>query len=101
MGIALVFGMEYSDRSFRNVEDAASYLKLPILGSIPTIVSPLEVARRRRRKLAIAGLALMLLLATGGAVFLLEHLYPGMAKDKLSELYLKLNTLMTAIRDHL
>ncbi len=86
-GVALMLGLEFCDRSFRNVEDVraffrgaedAKFLKdLPILASIPTIVSVESVeARARRRRWIAAGLgvAAALLLTAALAVYGV-HLY--------------------------
>ncbi|HJZ10601.1 MAG TPA: polysaccharide biosynthesis tyrosine autokinase, partial [Acidobacteriota bacterium] len=35
IGIALVFGLEYLDRSFKNVDDVQRYVQLPFLGVVP------------------------------------------------------------------
>lgn len=62
-GVALMFGLEFCDRSFRNIEDAKNYLEVPVLASISTIVSEQERRTRRRTKLLLAGGASVLLLA--------------------------------------
>ncbi|MDP2943366.1 MAG: GNVR domain-containing protein, partial [Candidatus Omnitrophota bacterium] len=55
-GFGCVFLTEFSDHSFRGVEDARLFLTLPILGSIPTIVDGdiLQAMRRRQRRIAIS-----------------------------------------------
>ena len=45
VGIVLCFVREFTDTSFRNIEDASRYLDLPVLGVIPEV----EGAPRRRR----------------------------------------------------
>ncbi|MBD3287230.1 hypothetical protein GF337_00365 [candidate division KSB1 bacterium] len=37
IGIGLIYGLEYIDRSFKNVEEVERYLHLPVLGTIPKI----------------------------------------------------------------
>ena len=37
LGVGLIYGMEYIDRSFKNVEEVERYLHLPVLGTIPKI----------------------------------------------------------------
>jgi polysaccharide chain length determinant protein (PEP-CTERM system associated) len=72
-GVGLMFSLEYLDRSFRNLEDASSFLEMPVLGSVALIVTPEQVARRqRRRKLAAAGLALCILGAAGVGIYLMR-----------------------------
>ncbi len=55
-GFGCVFLTEFSDHSFRGVEDAKKFLGLPILGAIPTIVDGdiLQATRRRHRRIAIS-----------------------------------------------
>jgi len=55
-GFGCVFLTEFSDHSFRGVEDAKKFLGLPILGAIPTIVDGdiLQATRRRHRRMAIS-----------------------------------------------
>jgi Mrp family chromosome partitioning ATPase/uncharacterized protein involved in exopolysaccharide biosynthesis len=43
LGIALIFGLEFCDSSFRNMEDAAAFMDLPVLASVTAI------PERRRR----------------------------------------------------
>ena len=64
-GIMLMFGLEFCDRSFRSMDDAAAFLdKVPVLGSLTAIVTPEEVAAaRRRRRLVLRGIVLVIALA--------------------------------------
>ncbi len=45
VGVVLCFVKEFTDTSFRNIEDASRYLDLPVLGAIPEVPG---VPRRRR-----------------------------------------------------
>jgi len=45
VGIVLCFVREFTDTSFRNIDDASRYLDLPVLGAIPEVPG---VPRRRR-----------------------------------------------------
>ncbi|HNY28049.1 MAG TPA: hypothetical protein PKH31_11785 [Candidatus Sumerlaeota bacterium] len=45
VGVILCFVREFTDTSFRNIEDASRYLDLPVLGAIPEVPG---VPRRRR-----------------------------------------------------
>jgi len=74
VGVALMFGLEITDRSLRNVEDAADFLDLPVLGSIPKITSPLARRRKRIRRFAIIA-AVPVALAV--AAIVVELLIPG------------------------
>ncbi len=77
LGAGSVLGLEYVDHSFRDRDDAARYLDVPVLGSIMTIKRPgMSRARRRRRLRLAAGLGAMLLV-TVVAVFLWEQFRPG------------------------
>jgi len=62
VGVALMFGLEFGDASFRNVDDAAAFLEAPVLASISRIVTPEKIAREKRRNRILA-LVLVLLVA--------------------------------------
>lgn len=49
VGICAAFAMEYLDQSFQSSEDVQAALALPVIGSISTIVTPGDVAARRRQ----------------------------------------------------
>ncbi len=70
-GLALMFGLEFCDRSFRNIEDASSFLKVPVIASLTKIVPAEEALARRRRRLLLGGVLLLLLLfaLTLGAIW--------------------------------
>lgn len=46
-GVALSFAREFTDTSFRNLEDASRFLDLPVLGVIPEVAN---VSRRKIRR---------------------------------------------------
>ncbi len=68
LGLGLVVLKEQTDTSFKDVEDAASFLNTPVLGTIPTINTALEMAREKRKE--VAGWIVVGLLAVflGGAL---------------------------------
>jgi len=76
-GIGLMFTMEFFDHSLRSVEDAAAFLPMPVLGSLSTIVSPDQIARRRSRNILILVTIVVLILLAVGALLLWEHIEPG------------------------
>jgi len=78
LGIALMFSLEYCDRSFRDMEDAAAYLEVPVLGSICTIAPARETKPLRRRKLLSAGLLTVVVILLGvAAIIAWDQLNPG------------------------
>jgi len=96
-GVALMFGLEFSDRSFRNVEDAAGFLKVPILGSLTTIVPPEVQQARRRRKWAIAGIVLVVLLVllAAGTFWYIEGAHtPGDVVDGMRNILMWIKARM-------
>jgi len=96
IGIALMFGLEFTDRSFRDMEDAASYLDVPVLGSIPTILSTQAIARGRRTRFWILGSVLLLLLVVVGGLFLLA---PVTAKGLLTQVESSLSAMTDKIKE--
>lgn len=76
-GVALMFSLEFCDRSFRDMEDAAAFLEMPILGSICSIVLPREVGARRRKRLVVAGVAVGTVLLALAGVYFWGRLPPG------------------------
>ena len=83
-GVALMFGLQFCDRSFSDFNDADSYLDIPILASICTIEGPQAVARRRSRRLlgAVAGLVFL----AGAGLLGLEGLRPLLAAKGVPQL---------------
>jgi polysaccharide chain length determinant protein (PEP-CTERM system associated) len=59
-GAGCVFIAEFADRSFKNTEDARSYLPLPLLGTVPKIMTEEEIHRRRRNQRNIVILFILL-----------------------------------------
>ena len=47
IGCGLVFLLEYLDTSFRRPEEIESFLELPVLATVPVILHPKDVRRRR------------------------------------------------------
>lgn len=63
LGAALMFGRETIDTSIKSATELAGLTKAPPLGIITKIITPFDLARRRRRRqlgLAVAGLSLVL-----------------------------------------
>ncbi|HDM37510.1 MAG TPA: hypothetical protein ENG55_00445, partial [Candidatus Omnitrophica bacterium] len=69
-GFGCVFIVEFSDHSFKNPEDAISYLSLPFLGSVPKIMTKDELLKRKRnqRSIVILFIALTLTLIVAGVI---------------------------------
>ena len=86
LGVSLMFGLEFSDRSLRNVEDAESFLDVPILASVPRIEDHEEMARRRRKKLLITLSVLLVLGVALGAFFTVQYYYPNLLQEQIQEL---------------
>ena len=59
----LVVWAEYSDYSFRSIEDVSSYIDVPVLGATCQIVNPQQ--RRRQRLIHFVGVPLLVVLVIG------------------------------------
>lgn len=67
----VVLVAEWLDTSFHSVDDLRAFTSVPVLASIPRIVTPADVARRRRRfglAAAAAGVGLALVVALSSYV---------------------------------
>jgi len=51
-GVGLVFGREFLDQSFLDIEDAKLTLELPILGAISRITTHEEIAREKQQQIS-------------------------------------------------
>lgn len=89
LGVGLMFTVEFCDQSLRSVEDAASFLEVPVLGSILTIVTPEETAQRKRRRMLLVGLIIAAIVVALLGLLLREHYYPG-SLQKILDLARKL-----------
>ena len=76
-GVCLVFLAEFSDHSFRSVDDAASFLELPVMGSVAKIGTPSERAHRKRVMAAVFIFVFLGLGAIIGGSAWYEHAHPG------------------------
>ena len=71
--VAMIFVAEILDTSFHSVDDLKAFSSVPVLVSIPRIVTPGDTRRRRARfRLAAAG-ALVLLVAVAGLSAYVGH----------------------------
>jgi len=62
-GMGCVFLVEFSDHSFRNVEDARKFLDVPVIGSTLKMMTGAEFAEaRRKQRLAAAMIVLLIML---------------------------------------
>jgi capsular polysaccharide biosynthesis protein len=52
VGIAVSFVREFTDTSFRNLDDASRYLDMPVLGVIPEVVNSTKPRRAAQSKVA-------------------------------------------------
>ena len=73
LGLFLLVVREMTDQSFHSLGDLQRSLALPVLGAIPVIEFPADLAkaRSRLRRLAITGGVILALLAGGGFVYYL------------------------------
>lgn len=74
LGFGCVFLGEYTDHSFRGLEDAESVLSIPSLGSISKIVTLENIKdnqKRRKRRIALTTIIIVSMLSIGLLVFLL------------------------------
>jgi len=57
-GVGLIFGKEFMDQSFLDIEDAKQHLELPVLGAISRLTTQEEIDKERliRQKLITVGL---------------------------------------------
>jgi len=66
IGAGIVFLLEYKDSSFRRFEEVESYLGLPVITMIPTIVYPSDIRKNQIQKVAtVLSLLLTFVLFTG------------------------------------
>jgi hypothetical protein len=57
-GVGLVFGREFMDHSFLDIEDAKHALELPILGAISRLTTQEEIDKEKRRQKTLIKIAL-------------------------------------------
>jgi len=69
VGAGLVYGLEYVDSTFKNVEDVAEFLSLPVLGTLPSM--PVLRPRRSRKPIVWSILAMIVVL---GVVYMWYYL---------------------------
>ncbi|GAX62945.1 hypothetical protein SCALIN_C45_0103 [Candidatus Scalindua japonica] len=54
LGIALILGLEQIDQRFKTMEDVISYMNLPALGMIPTIITNTQAKQILRKKIIVS-----------------------------------------------
>jgi len=86
---ALVVGKEYLDQSFTAVDDARSFLKIPSLGVVPTIVTPRD-RRRKRLKLVLGIFTVLLLIGAAVAVWFVSD----PVREELTTLWTKAEEML-------
>jgi len=86
---ALVVGKEYLDQSFTAVDDARSFLKIPSLGVVPTIVTPRD-RRRKRLKLVLGIFTVLLLIGAAVAVWFVSD----PVREELTKLWTKAEEML-------
>ncbi len=60
----LVFAVEYADHSFRGIEDAKEFSKIPLLGAISEIVTTDEMRKKKHRRLLTIFFLIIILIAS-------------------------------------
>jgi polysaccharide chain length determinant protein (PEP-CTERM system associated) len=71
--VAMMFVAEMLDTSFHSVDDLKAFSSVPVLVSIPRIVTPRDSRRRRARFRLVAAGALVLLVAVAGVSVYVGH----------------------------
>jgi uncharacterized protein involved in exopolysaccharide biosynthesis len=66
-GVGLVFGKEFMDNSFLDIEDAKSNLELPVLGAISRITTQEEIEKEKSRQRKI----FIITIVVGGTLILI------------------------------
>ena len=59
----LVFAAEYTDHSFRGIEDAKEFLRIPVLGAVSEIVTTDEMRKKKHRRLLTIFFIVIILIA--------------------------------------
>ncbi len=88
-----MFGLEFCDRSFRNIDEAAAFLKVPVIASLTKIVPAHEALARRRRRLAVGLIVLVVMLAalTAATVWYIQGAHtPNDAIDSVRRVLLRI-----------
>lgn len=68
-GIGLIFGVEYLDHSFRDIDDLEQYFGLKVLASIPKILTDEDLKKRKtKRRIVIASSFGLMLIAASLAI---------------------------------
>ena len=78
-GFGCVFMAEFSDHSFRGVEDAKKFLKFEILGGVAAIVDRGELSARRARQSVTAVFVIILYII----FFIIGFMYSNMKEEEI------------------
>lgn len=101
LGVGLLFGLEFADRSLRSVEDAYNYLGVPVLGSVPTIESPARVQYRRERRIAKAIWTFAVVGVIGAGLAATWYFYPNIVEERAVWLYGRLKGLISLVKSNI
>lgn len=80
IGCGLAYLLEFMKHSFRSVDEAESFLDLPVLATVPTLLHPKDLAMKRINNIfSVASVAVSLLLLAAFSVIVLKGADPIMA----------------------
>jgi hypothetical protein len=51
--VCVAFGAEYTDHSIRDLNDVPSLLKIPVLATVPTVLTEVEIIKKRRLNMSL------------------------------------------------
>jgi len=71
-GIGLAFLLEYTDKSFRDQDDVESFLEIPVLASIPLTHTERALRLARRKKVAYAIIATIIMAGYIAALYYIK-----------------------------
>jgi hypothetical protein len=92
-GLGLIFLREFVRSGYRNVQDAATSLSIPVLGFVQQMATRSEIRRNRRRHFVGVSMSLAAILLVGGSasLYLLQpKLLPASMKQAIDSVKTKL-----------